>query len=158
LTCWLRPQLERAQTDGVLVMLTSHHPTSSIDRRMGELGSDIADAVSAADLERLVAGYPNVIGWMVGHEHDVKVRGVRGADAAHPGYWEVQSGSIADWPNQSRIMEIVNNGDGTLSIFGTMIDYRATTCFERRFRRLADADMLSVAGSRCTRARRTTAT
>lgn len=141
---WLRTELERAQRDGVLVMLASHHPTTSIDRREGEFGAEVADAVSAAEVEARVASYANVIAWLVGHEHDVRVRPVRGADAAHPGYWEVQSGSMADWPNQARAMEVVDNGDGTLSLFGTMIDFTATSCMERRFRRLAMMDYLSA--------------
>lgn len=140
---WLRAELERAQADGVLVMLASHHPTTSIDRREGEIGAEVADAVSAAEVEARVASYPNVIAWLVGHEHDVRVRAVRGADAAHPGYWEVQSGSIADWPNQARAVEVVDNGDGTLSLFGTMLDFTATSCLERRFRRLSMMDYLA---------------
>lgn len=141
---WLRTELERAQTDGVLVMLSSHHPTTSIDRREGEFGAEVADAVSAAEVEARVASYPNVIAWLVGHEHDVRVRPVRGADAAHPGYWEVQSGSLADWPNQARAVEVVDNGDGTLSLFGTMIDFTAASCMERRFRRLSMMDYLAA--------------
>jgi hypothetical protein len=141
---WLRTELDRAQTDGVLVMLSSHHPTTSIDRREGEFGAEVADAVSAAEIEARVASYPNVIAWLVGHEHDVRVRSVRGVDAAHPGYWEVQSGSLADWPNQARAIEVVDNGDGTLSLFGTMIDFTATSCMERRFRKLSMMDYLSA--------------
>lgn len=141
---WLRAELERAQSDGVLVMLASHHATTSIDRREGEFGAEQSDAVSAAEIEARVASYPNVIAWLVGHEHDVRVRPVRGADAAHPGYWEVQSGSLADWPNQARAVEVVDNGDGTLSILGTMIDFIAESCMERRFRRLSMMDYASA--------------
>ena len=137
---FLRPELERAQTDGMLVMLSSHHATGSIDRRSSEIGAMVADAVDPTEIEQLVAGYPNVITWLVGHNHQVRVRPIRGADTAHPGYWEVQSSSIADHPSQSRVVEIVNNGNGTLSIFGTMIDFDANDCMERRFRRLAMMD------------------
>jgi hypothetical protein len=55
----------------------------------------------------------------------------------------VQSGSIADWPSQARIMEIVANDNGTLSLFGTMFDYDTQDCLERRFRRLALMDFMS---------------
>jgi 3',5'-cyclic AMP phosphodiesterase CpdA len=140
---WLRAELERAQSDGVLVLLASHHAPTSIDRREGEFGAEQPDAVSAAEVEARVASYPNVIAWLVGHEHDVRVRAVRGADAAHPGYWEVQSGSLADWPNQLRAVEVVDNGDGTLSLFGTMLDFAAESCMERRFRRLSVMDYVS---------------
>jgi hypothetical protein len=141
---WLRPQLDRAQTDGVLVMLTSHHSTDAMDRLSGESGAPVADAVNPATIEQLLATYPNVILWLVGHQHNVRVRAIHGADAAHPGYWEVQSGSIADWPNQARVVEIVDNANGTLSIFGTMIDADLTTCMERRYKRLALMDFLSA--------------
>ncbi|MEI8258202.1 MAG: hypothetical protein WCJ30_21195, partial [Deltaproteobacteria bacterium] len=140
---WLRPQLDRARTDGVLVMLASHHPTSDIDTSAGEVGDVVPTAVPGSEIETLVAGYPGVIAWLVGHDHQVRVRAIRGADAAHPGYWEIQSGSIADFPSQARVVELVDNGNGTLSILGTMIDYEPQTCMERRFRRLSIMDMLS---------------
>jgi hypothetical protein len=134
---WLRPQLERATADGVLVLLASHQATSSIDRRQSEFGPELPDAVAPAELEQLVAGYPVVVAWLVGHEHDHRVRAIRGADAAHPGYWEIETSALADWPAQSRLVEIVDNGNGTLSLFGTVIDADTDGCLERRFRRLA---------------------
>ena len=30
-----------------------------------------------------------------------------------------------DWPQQSRLVELVDNGDRTLSVFGTIIDHAA---------------------------------
>lgn len=140
---FLRPALERARTDGVLAVLSSHHSTASMDQREGELGGMVADAVAPSSVEALVASYPNVILWLVGHDHDVHIRPVRGASAQAPGYWEVQSGAIADWPSQARTLELVDNGNGTLSIFGTMIDFQTNSCMERRFRRLALMDFLS---------------
>lgn len=141
---FLRPALEAAQRDGVLAMLSSHHPTSSMDRISGEFGgSVVADAVEPAALDRLVAQYPNVIGWMVGHDHDLRVRATRGADMAHPGFWEIMSGSVADHPAQARAMELVDNGDGTLSLFGTLVDIQPRTCWERRYLRLTQMEYLS---------------
>ena len=40
-------------------------------------------------------------------------------------------------------MEVVDNGDGTLSLFGTMLDFTAESCMERRFRRLSVMDYVS---------------
>ncbi len=140
---FLRPQLDRAQTDGVLVMLASHHATSDIDTRSGEIGAIVPTAVPGSELEALAASYTGVIAWLVGHDHEVRVRAIHGTDAAHPGYWEIQSGSIADFPSQARVVELVDNGNSTLSILGTMVDYEAQSCMERRFRRLSIMDMLS---------------
>jgi|LNFM01.1.fsa_nt_gb hypothetical protein len=140
---FLRPELERGTRDGVLMMMVSHHPLDSIDRQNGEIGLPVSDAVSEDDLRNLIVGFPNMFMWMVGHQHMVRIRAIRGPDAARPGFWEVQSGSIADWPSQGRIVELVANDNGTLSIFGTMIDYDTMDCMERRFRRLTLMDFMS---------------
>jgi hypothetical protein len=41
------------------------------------------------------------------------------------GFWELSTGAIADWPVQARAVELVDNGDGTLSNFGTLVDHAA---------------------------------
>lgn len=134
---FLIPELERARTDGVLVMLASHHATGSIDTFRGQLGTEVVpDAVPPRELEQIVAGYENVIAWLVGHSHANRVRAVAGADADHPGYWEIMTSAMADYPGQARVIELVDNGDGTLSILATLIDFDEESCAERRFRRL----------------------
>jgi hypothetical protein len=30
---------------------------------------------------------------------------------------------VADWPQESRLIEVMDNADGTLSIFGTLLDH-----------------------------------
>lgn len=141
---WLVPELDRAVRDGVLVMLASHHATTAIDNFLGISTSEVdPEAVTARELEQTVARYPCVIAWLVGHEHKHRVRAIHGADGDHPGYWEVETGAVADWPAQVRAMEVVDNGNGTLSILGTLIDYEARTCMERRYRRLALLDFQS---------------
>ena len=141
---WLTPELDRAVRDGVLVMLASHHATTAIDNFAGISTSQVdPEAIPPRELEQTVARYPNVIAWLVGHEHKHRVRAIRGADAEHPGYWEIETGAVADWPAQVRAMEVVDNGNGTLSILGTLIDYAAQSCMERRYRRLALMDFQS---------------
>jgi hypothetical protein len=141
---WLIPELDRAVSDGVLVLLASHHSTRSINPFEGELGSTpVPGALTGDELEAIVAARPEVIAWLVGHTHDNRIRAVEGADAAHPGYWEIMTSAIADFPSQARTIELVNNGDGTLSIFATLIDYDTDDCFERRYRALTQMEWLS---------------
>ena len=90
------------------------------------------------ELEQIVAGYENVIAWLVGHSHANRVRAVAGADADHPGYWEIMTSAMADYPGQARVIELVDNGDGTLSILATLIDFDEESCAERRYRRLVE--------------------
>ena len=41
------------------------------------------------------------------------------------GFWEVNTASHVDWPQQSRLIDVMDNGSGTLSIFGTILDTAA---------------------------------
>jgi hypothetical protein len=142
---FLVPQLTQAEEDGVLVMLASHHATSSIDVYEGQLGTTVVpDAVPPEELEAIVAAHPVVIAWLVGHSHDNRVRAVAGADADHPGYWEIMTSAIADYPGQARYVELVDNGDGTLSILATLVDFDADDCSERRYRRLLTMEWVSA--------------
>ncbi|MBN8609418.1 MAG: metallophosphoesterase [Deltaproteobacteria bacterium] len=142
---WLIPELDRAVDDGVLVMLASHHSTRSIDVFPGQAGAmPTPGALTGEQIEDIVAARPEVIAWLVGHTHDNQVHAIAGADAAHPGYWEIMTSAIADFPSQARAIELVDNGDGTLSIFATLIDYDTDDCFERRFRALSQMEWISA--------------
>jgi hypothetical protein len=61
-----------------------------------------------------------VILHVAGHSHENRI--VAHRDAGGRAYWEVNSAAIADWPNQSRTIEVANNRDGTLSIFTVVFD------------------------------------
>jgi hypothetical protein len=43
------------------------------------------------------------------------------------GFWHIKTAAEADWPPQSRLLEIMDNHDGTLSIFNTVLDHSAPT-------------------------------
>jgi hypothetical protein len=142
---FLMPELDRAVSDGVLVILASHHSMSAVDTIEGQLGSTMMPgAVDGTDVEALVAMHPEVIAWIVGHDHDNRIRAIHGPDAAHPGYWEIMTSALADWPSQARTLEIVDNADGTLSIFATLIDYDTDDCFERCYRALTQMEWTSA--------------
>lgn len=141
---FLIPALDAARDAGVLVMVASHHATSAIDVFRGQLSSEVVPgAVPPEELQAIVAGYDNVIAWLVGHDHVHRVRPIAGPDAARPGYWEVMTAAMADYPGQARVVEVVDNGDGTLSILGTLVDFDESACDERRYRRLLLMEHLS---------------
>ena len=39
------------------------------------------------------------------------------------GFWSVKVAAEADWPQQSRLLQLFDNHDGTLSLFGTIVDH-----------------------------------
>ena len=75
----------------------------------------------------------SVVGFVVGHEHQNRIRpvprsGVDGDTAsgrAAGGFWQVVTAAHIDWPEQSRILDLVDNRDGTLSLWGTLLDHAA---------------------------------
>ena len=63
-----------------------------------------------------------MIAWVAGHSHVNDVRAVSARQAA-AGFWSIRTAAEADWPQQNRLLEVMDNRDGTLSIFGTILDH-----------------------------------
>ncbi|WP_395694166.1 TIGR03767 family metallophosphoesterase [Nocardioides sp.] len=114
---WLKKQLAASRKR--LVVLASHHPLESFK-----------DPKLATQVTNLLLGYDNVIAWVNGHTHDNNiwphVRKDKRTKKVVGGFWEINTASHIDWPQQSRIIEIADNRDGTLSIFTTMVDHGGT--------------------------------
>jgi hypothetical protein len=61
-----------------------------------------------------------------GHEHANRVEAFeRPPGELRGGFWEINTASHIDWPQQSRVIDIVDNQDGSLSIWATIIDHAA---------------------------------
>jgi hypothetical protein len=128
---WLIPQLDDAQAAGDLVVLTSHYALGTVPI---EGGGTVGD---------LLLGYPNVILVVAGHWHENLIRKY-GTPGDAGGFWEIVSASTADWPAQGRLVELVDNGDQTLSILTTMFDVPAPEgSMAARFRQLLLVDWQS---------------
>ena len=72
--------------------------------------------------------YQNLIMWMSGHVHRNAIT-PQPPDASSPylgdlthGFWEVETPSTRDFPQQFRKFEIVGNSDNTISIFVLDVD------------------------------------
>ena len=46
------------------------------------------------------------------------------------GFFEIATASLIDWPQQARLIELADNGDGTLSVFGTVVDTAAPPAYQ----------------------------
>jgi hypothetical protein len=64
--------------------------------------------------------------WVNGHTHRNEVIAHRKPNGSG-GFFELNTASHIDWPQQSRLIEVVDNHDGTLSVFGTIVDFAAPT-------------------------------
>jgi hypothetical protein len=80
-----------------------------------------ADPVAEQKLLDKLHTYPNLILWVAGHRHINAVTKLPSPDASHPelGFWEVETCSLLQFPQQFRTFRIVRNSDNTISIFAT---------------------------------------
>ena len=104
-----------------LAIVFSHHGTDTLTngRHPGPGGEPL---LGGPDVVAILHRFPNVVLWLNGHTHVNRVEPRR--DPAHPerGFWEVTTCSIADWPCQTRLVELADTG-GYLSIVCTMLDH-----------------------------------
>ncbi|MFC4017393.1 TIGR03767 family metallophosphoesterase [Micromonospora sp. GCM10011542] len=120
---WLSPSgatVTRPGRANKYVAIFSHHTVRSMDNVPA--GSD---RIGGEQVRALLLRYPNVILWVNGHTHRNEVLPhARPAGAViGGGFWEVNTAAHIDWPEQSRIIELVENLDGTLSAFCTIVDH-----------------------------------
>jgi hypothetical protein len=62
--------------------------------------------------------------WVAGHRHYNSITAFKSPDPARPelGFWQVETSSLRDFPQQFRTFEIIRNNDGTISILATNVD------------------------------------
>lgn len=117
---WLRAQLVAASDRAVVI--ASHHTLETMTNPLIGAGGDLSLRVLGDKVQALLLANPQVIAWVNGHTHRNQVWAHKRADGSG-GFWEINTASHIDWPQQSRLVEIVDNHDGTLSIFTTMLDH-----------------------------------
>jgi metallophosphoesterase (TIGR03767 family) len=138
---WLESQLQAASTRWIdpsgnvvqrrgradkYVVIFSHHTVGTMTNVPA--GSD---RIGGDTVAALLLRYPNVILWVNGHTHRNQVisHARPSGEPVAGGFWELNTAAHIDWPEQSRIVEIVDNLDGSLSIFGTIVDHAGPLSF-----------------------------
>ena len=125
---WLEEQLKAVHSsytssDGTLVrtshedrvvVLLSHH---GLDTLANPRAQD-----RSGELLELIHRFRNVVLWLNGHIHANRIT-PRPDPAGGPGFWEVTTSSIVDWPCQARLVELFNVPGDMLAIGCTMLDH-----------------------------------
>jgi metallophosphoesterase (TIGR03767 family) len=162
---WLEGQLKHAQSSGQLVVLFSHHAIQSLTCEVPDEaapactgpdshghdvnpGCDVDPRNSSpvhlgADTTALLHQYPNVIAWVAGHSHVNDITPY--PDGGGGGFWMIRTAAEADWPQQSRLVEVFDNHDGTLSIFGTILDHASNATAPTAISNLTNPDPFQLA-------------
>ncbi|MFT3835679.1 MAG: hypothetical protein QM723_01610 [Myxococcaceae bacterium] len=117
----IKPLLDAAKAENKLVVIASHHSSSSIDDGSGFAGSGVhADALTPAAWVAFLTGYPNIVFSVVGHSHRNQLRWIQGASG---GFWEVMASALADYPSQFRVAEIWDDDNGWLRMHTVVVNY-----------------------------------
>ncbi len=99
---WLRQVLGSAGERYVVIM--SHHP---IDTLVNGYSHDEQAPALGDEMVALLLQFPKVVLWLAGHTHRHEIT-FHGRDE-HNGFWHVRTASLIDWPQQSRVVELLED-------------------------------------------------
>jgi metallophosphoesterase (TIGR03767 family) len=102
---WLKKIL--AETSAKYVILTSHHPLHSLFNTYAPAGAD--RRIDKDELTEELLKHPKVKLWLAGHDHDNRIRYI-GEEGVN-GFWHILTASLIDWPQQGRLVELLEEGD-----------------------------------------------
>jgi hypothetical protein len=125
---WLKKELADGSAAGQLMIIAAHVPIGvEVTAPNSEMGwwTDPQNAVTLPDLITELQSHPNFIMWIAGHRHLNTVKAFVSPDpvgAPEKGFWQVETSSLRDFPQQFRTFEIYLNSDATISIMITNVD------------------------------------
>ena len=125
-----------------MIMIFSHHSSPTLNNPGANPAgvpyhcfteTDQPECADGEGLKTLLQRFPNVIGWVNGHEHNNRVAGFRGPAGGNStrGFWELNTAAHIDWPQQARLIEVgwkhgaSRKKPDTVYIFGTTVDHHA---------------------------------
>jgi Calcineurin-like phosphoesterase len=116
---WLTNELQIGQDQDQLMIIAAHEPLEVIGTN---------SPVSLTNVLAALHTYPNLLLWICGHMHQNNITPQPSPDPDHPeyGFWEVQTASLRDFPQEFRTFEILRNTDNSISIRVTDIDPEET--------------------------------
>jgi len=117
---WLIRQLEAGQKEGKLMIIAAHIPIGvAPGQPVGWYNTTVEN-----DLVEELKTFPNLLLWIAGHRHLNTVKAFPSSDTNHPenSFWEVETKSLREFPQQFRTFDILLNKDNTISILATNVD------------------------------------
>lgn len=114
-----RRRTQRATDE--LFVLFSHHTSTTMNNPLPDKRRPAEPRYIGEILVAMLKRYPNVLAWVNGHTHYNKVR-AHTSSTPERGFWEINTASHIDHPQMARSIEIVDNADGTMSLFTTLLE------------------------------------
>lgn len=131
---WLQAELDDGQAANQLMIIAAHIPIAvanigtELEWWRGSKVDPSANMTNAVDLAGLVEklqNTTNLLMWIAGHRHLNHVKAFASPDpvkAPEKGFWQVETSSLHDFPQQFRTFEIFLNSDYTVSIEAVNVD------------------------------------
>ncbi|WP_448222568.1 TIGR03767 family metallophosphoesterase [Gordonia iterans] len=116
---WMERELRRHRDQ--LMMVFSHHTSTTMTAKLPNPETPGQAQYDGGHLVEVLKRHPNLIAWVNGHTHKNEMTAHRGSTPKHS-FWEINTASHIDFPQLARILEVVDNRDGTLSIFTPLIE------------------------------------
>ncbi|WP_406371843.1 TIGR03767 family metallophosphoesterase [Streptomyces sp. NBC_00647] len=118
---WLERTLRENEDRYVVVF--SHHTSKTMRNTYADPARPAERRHGGDEVVALLARFGNTLAWVNGHSHKNQI-----TPHAAPGdrsFWEISTASHVDFPQLARVIELVDNKDGTLSLFTTLIESAA---------------------------------
>ena len=118
--------LERVLSSGgdELFVVFTHHTSGSMDNPTPDPLSPDEQRHLGPEVIDLLQRHPTVLAWVNGHSHTNRITPRPGPTPARS-FWEINTASHIEFPQQARIIDVCDNHDGTLSLFTTLIESAA---------------------------------
>ncbi|MDQ2582407.1 TIGR03767 family metallophosphoesterase [Saccharothrix yanglingensis] len=102
-----------------LFVLFSHHTSWTMTNVLPDRRRPLDPRLTGDALVDLLQRFPNVVAWVNGHTHENRIVPHGTGDRA---FWEINTAAHVDHPQHARVVELVDNADGTLSLFTTLVE------------------------------------
>lgn len=121
---WLESELAVARSRLDLIFVFGHHPIASMTQAAPGVHLGRGDCATVPQpVECLFLREP-VLAYVAGHQHRNRIEAHRG-ETPFRGFWEIVTAAHTDWPQQSRLIDVVDNRDCSLSLLTTVVDHGA---------------------------------
>ncbi|KOV64955.1 TIGR03767 family metallophosphoesterase [Streptomyces sp. MMG1121] len=101
----------------------SHHTSKTMDNTRPDPARPTEKRHGGAEVLSVLGAHTNVLAWVNGHIHKNVITPHKASGGRS--FWEISTASHVDYPHLARIVELVDNKDGTLSLFTTLIESAA---------------------------------
>ncbi|MFK0116822.1 TIGR03767 family metallophosphoesterase [Streptomyces sp. NPDC090994] len=118
---WLEATLKDNADSYAIVF--SHHTSKTMDNTRPDPAHPDDQRHTGDDVVALLGRHRNVLAWVNGHIHRNAITPHEGSDGG--AFWEISTASHVDFPQLARVIEVVDNKDGTLSLFTTLVESAA---------------------------------